>query len=315
MQTLIEARELSVHFTRSGSGGKSTVRAMDALSFTLSGSESLGVIGESGCGKTTLARTVVGLQPPTSGRLQICGKDAYAGKKYLLRKSAETAMIFQDADSSLDPRMTVKQLLEEPMRIHRWSKEAIAERSEELLRLVNLGQELMGRYPHEISGGQRQRLGMARALALRPSILVADEPAASLDSSIQAQLLHFLDELRREKGLGLLYISHNLRIVRRMTGSLIVMYLGQIVESGGTEEIFESPLHPYTQMLFSAILKVGDDRYGKRDVFGEIPDANHIPEGCRFHERCRKCTELCKKEEPAMREVSPGRFVKCHHLN
>ena len=315
MLALIEAQDLSVHFSRQGSDGKGTVRALDGVSFTVGESESLGVIGESGCGKTTLARVIVGLQAPTAGGLLICGKKAYAGKRYLLRMDTGAAMIFQDADSSLDPRMTVKQLLEEPMRIHRWSRSDLEARTEELLQLVNLGPELMGRYPHEISGGQRQRLGMARALALRPSILVADEPAASLDSSIQAQLLYFLDGLRREKGLGLLYISHNLRIVRRMTVRLAVMYLGHIVELGGTEEIFGAPLHPYTRMLLSAVLKVGDDRYGKRDVFGEIPDARNMPSGCRFHERCRSCTELCKNSEPPLREVSPGRYVRCHHLD
>lgn len=315
MRTLIEAKDLSVFFSHRGSDGEETVRALDGVSFTLGESESLGIIGESGCGKTTLARAVVGLQPPAAGELLICGKKAYGGKKYLLRKEPGAAMIFQDADASLDPRMTVRQLLEEPMRIHRWEKAALEKRSAELLGLVNLGTELLGRYPHEISGGQRQRLGMARALALRPSLLVADEPAASLDSSIQAQLLHFLDELRRENRLGLLYISHNLRIVRRMTARLAVMYLGQIVESGPTEGIFESPKHPYTRMLLSAVLRVGDDRFGKREVFGEIPDARRIPAGCRFHERCRACTEVCKNSAPPLRELSSGRAVRCHMID
>jgi oligopeptide/dipeptide ABC transporter ATP-binding protein len=274
----------------------------------------MGIVGESGCGKSTVGRLLLQLTLPSSGSVKFEGIELSrlnSNQQKKLRPRFQ--MVFQDADSSLNPRFTVRKLLEEPFKINRVDTKMTEQRIDELLHIVNLGHELMERYPHEISGGQRQRVGLARAFALRPVFLVADEPAASLDSSVQAQMLQMINRMKKENGMGMLYISHNLRIVRMMTEKIAVMYLGQLVETGKTEEVFKNPAHPYTKMLISSMLAIGESAeiVGKM-VLGEPPDAQNMPQGCRFHPRCGFCTDKCRRESPQLLNLDGKRKVACH---
>lgn len=296
---------------------KKPITAVEGISFSISKGESFGLVGESGCGKSTVGKMILRLLEPTSGKVIYNGENIFelSGEK-LKELRPKLQPIFQDADSSLDPRYTVSKLLEEPFKIQKVNKHEIDERIEELLNYVNLGTELLGRHPHELSGGQRQRIGMARALALKPDFIVADEPAASLDISVQAQVLDLLNTAREKNGTGLLYISHNLRIIRIMTQRMAVMYLGKFMETGDTESIFENPLHPYTKMLIASLLTLDPEkRRTKKDLItGEPPDSTDIPSGCRFHPRCPYRKSICENEVPLLRDVSDSRSVACHFV-
>lgn len=304
----------SEHFKISG---KKPITAVDNITFSISRGESFGLVGESGCGKSTVGRLLLRLVEPTSGTVYYNGTDlCELSKQKMKQLRPKLQPIFQDADSSLDPRFTVAKLLAEPLKIQKINSKDIKDRIYELLSYVNLGEELMERHPHELSGGQRQRIGMARALALKPDFIVADEPAASLDLSVQAQVLHLLDNAREKEGTGLLYISHNLRIIRIMTQRMAVMYLGKFMETGDTESIFKRPIHPYSKMLISSLLTLNPEkrRTKKNIIIGEPPDPSDMPKGCRFHPRCPLHKPICEHEVPKLKSVDGSRSVACHFV-
>lgn len=252
---------------------------------------------------------------PSCGTVNYRGTDLNSlSEKQMRALRPKLQPIFQDADSSLDPRYSVSRLLAEPFEIQNICRDEIGERVKELMNSVNLGKELIIRYPHELSGGQRQRVGLARALALHPDFIVADEPAASLDLSVQAQVLELLNSTREKNSISMLYISHNLRMVRIMTRKMAVMYLGRIVEIGDTEELFTNPLHPYTIMLISSLLPNDPDKRGMNRgvVSGELSDTGKTPKGCSFHLRCKHCTKICAEEVPLLKSVDVNRQVACH---
>ncbi len=296
------------------------VRAVDGISFEIQRGETLGLVGESGCGKTTAGRTLLGLYPATSGEVFIDGQDmrhAHGSELMTIRRKAQ--IIFQDPYASLNPRWTVNAIIGEPLRVHRLlptEKERV-ERVKELLQLVGLSSSHLNRFPHEFSGGQRQRIGVARALASNPLFIVCDEPISALDVSIQAQVVNLLEDLQDKFGLTYLFIAHDLSMVRHICDRVAVMYLGVMVEMAERNELYENPLHPYTQALLSAV-PIPDpkrDRARKRTVLqGEIPSPLNPPSGCRFHPRCPLATELCKSEVPAWREITRGHWVACHEV-
>ncbi|KNZ40747.1 ABC transporter ATP-binding protein [Acetobacterium bakii] len=320
MSCLIEANQLSKVFKDKESTvfKKKEIIAVDNVSLTINRGESVGIVGESGCGKSMLGKMLVGLTLPTKGSVNYDGKIISRLPFNEIKKlRSKLQPIFQDADSTLNPKLTVKKLLEEPFVINKISKGDANQRIDELLSYVNLGKELYGRYPHEISGGQRQRLGLARALSLNPDFIVADEPAASLDSSVQAQILQLLNRMKLNSGLGLVYVSHNLKIVSMMTEKVNVMYLGSFVETGDTKDVFENPMHPYTKMLIGSVLTIDGDKrkLGKAKVFGEPPDPKNRASGCTFHPRCDCCSQICKEERPILKKVgNKNRFVACHNM-
>jgi oligopeptide transport system ATP-binding protein len=294
------------------------VRAVDGISFEIQRGETLGLVGESGCGKTTAGRTLLGLYPATSGEVFIDGQDmrhARGADLMTIRRKAQ--IIFQDPYASLNPRWTVNSIIAEPLRVHRLlptDKERV-ERVKELLQLVGLSASHLNRFPHEFSGGQRQRIGVARALASNPLFIVCDEPISALDVSIQAQVVNLLEDLQDKFGLTYLFIAHDLSMVRHICDRVAVMYLGVMVELAERNELYENPLHPYTQALLSAV-PIPDpkkDRARQRTVLqGEIPSPLKPPSGCRFHPRCPLATEICKNEVPAWREAAPGHWVACY---
>lgn len=320
MPELIQTKQMTKLYYPSNNSiinKKRPIIAVDNISFSISKGQSFGLVGESGCGKSTVGRMVLRLLEPTSGEIWYNGINLLELSREKLKQiRPKLQPIFQDADSSLDPRFTVDKLLAEPFKIQKLSSNEIKERIKELLAYVNLGKELIGRYPHELSGGQRQRIGMARALALKPDFIVADEPAASLDLSVQAQVLDLLNNAREKQGTGILYISHNLRIIRVMTQRVAIMYLGRFMETGDTESIYKRPLHPYTKMLMSSLLTLNPEkrRANKNIIIGEPPDASNIPEGCRFHPRCPSCKPICKQEVPQLKKVDNLRKVACHFV-
>lgn len=320
MSYLIEAKHLSKVFKDKESTvfKKKEIIAVDDVSLTINRGESVGIVGESGCGKSMLGKMLVGLTLPTKGSVNYDGNEISKLPYSEIKKLRPRLQpIFQDADSTLNPKFTVKKLIEEPFVINDISKSEANQRIDELLSYVNLGKELYGRYPHEISGGQRQRLGLARALSLKPDFIVADEPAASLDSSVQAQILQLLNQMKSNHGLGLVYVSHNLRIVSMMTEKVNVMYLGSFVETGDTQDVFDNPIHPYTKMLIGSVLSIDGDKrkLGKTKVFGEPPDPKNRASGCTFHPRCDCCTKICKEERPILKKVGDkNRFVACHNM-
>ncbi len=318
MEPLLEVRNLKKYFPVKGgfwAGERAAVRAVDGVSFEIHRGETLGLVGESGCGKSTVARLLLRLVEPTAGEVYFGKTSVFEADKEVLRRlRRKMQIVFQDPYSSLNPRMPVEEIVGEGLTIHglaRGTKKR--ERVAELLEMVGLGREHMGRYPHEFSGGQRQRIGIARALAVEPEFLIADEPLSALDVSIQAQVINLFEDLQKELGLTYLFISHDLRVVKHISDRVAVMYLGQIVEIAAGNEVYRNPLHPYTQALLSAI-PVTDPRTKKERIFveGDPPSAIHIPPGCRFHPRCPKRFERCDQEEPALREVSPGHWVSCH---
>jgi oligopeptide transport system ATP-binding protein len=297
------------------------VRAVDGLSFSIERGETLGLVGESGCGKTTAGRTILGLYPATSGKVEIDGENLVKarGKKLLaIRRKAQ--IIFQDPYASLNPRWTVNSIVGEPLRVHRMlaNENERSERVKELINLVGLSPRLVNRFPHEFSGGQRQRIGIARALASSPAFIVCDEPISALDVSIQAQVVNLLEDLQDQFGLTYLFIAHDLSMVRHICDRVAVMYLGIIVETAERNELYENPLHPYTKALLSAV-PVPDprkERIRKRTILvGDVPSPINPPSGCRFHPRCPVAVEKCKTVVPEWREASPQHWVACHLVN
>ena len=291
------------------------VKAVDGVSFTIQPGEVLGLVGESGCGKTTTGRCILRLIEPTAGSVKFAGREVTTlGKRELRSLRREMQIVFQDPYSSLNPRLTVGSMLTEALTLHQLARgQAARDRVAELLRLVGLHPDHARRYPHEFSGGQRQRIGVARALAVSPRLIVADEPVSALDVSIQAQIINLLRELQRKMGLTYLFVSHDLSVVEHISNRVAVMYLGKIVELADTETLYRKPRHPYTVSLLSAIPVPDPARKKARIVLkGDVPSPARPPSGCRFHPRCFMAREICGREDPPLREVQPGHWTACH---
>ncbi|HEY63079.1 MAG TPA: ATP-binding cassette domain-containing protein [Caldilineae bacterium] len=296
------------------------IKAVDGVSFFVRKEEVLGLVGESGCGKTTTGRTILRLYDPTGGEIWFRKQDgewvdvAKLDQKEMKPLRREMRMVFQDPFSSLNPRLTVKDIIGEPLIIHGVAKgKEVEERVAELMRAVGLDPAYMRRYPHEFSGGQRQRIGLARTLSLNPRLIIADEPVSALDVSIQAQVLNLLEELKEKLGLTMIFIAHDLSVVEHISDRIAVMYVGKIVELGDTEEVLRHPLHPYTEALISAVPPADPDIRLKRIILpGDVPSPANPPSGCVFHPRCRYAIDRCGVEEPDLAEVEPDRFVSCH---
>ncbi len=313
---LVEVRNLKKYFPVKGLlRVKGYVKAVDGVSFNIERGTTLGLVGESGSGKTTVGKLILRLLEPTSGSVYYDGKDVFKLKGKELKEFRRKAqMVFQDPYSSLNPRMTVFQIIMEPVKVHKIKVSDPESFVVKLLYRVGLNETHLYRYPHEFSGGQRQRIAIARVLALRPEFIVLDEPTSALDVSVQAQILELLKDLQRDFNLTYLFISHDLGVVRYMSDYIAVMYLGKIVEYGPAEEVFEKPLHPYTQALFSAIPipdPVETRRRKRIKVSGEPPSPINPPPGCRFHPRCPITKDVCRREEPKLEEVESGHYVAC----
>jgi len=321
-ETLLEVRDLVKHFPVKSSGvirrTIGQVQAVDGMSFKVNKGASLGLVGESGCGKSTMGRLITKLYEPTSGQMIFEGTDlAPLSAKEMLPFRRDVQIIFQDPYASLNPRHTVGSIVGTPLRVHNVVKgNKILGRVQELLETVGLNPEHYNRYPNEFSGGQRQRIGIARALALQPKLMVADEPVSALDVSIQAQVINLMQDLQREFGIAFLFIAHDLAIVRHFCPEIAVMYLGKIVEIGPRETIYKRPHHPYTQALLSAVPEVGQAKLGGRRerirLQGDVPSPINPPSGCRFRTRCWKAQDICAKEVPPLYQIAPGHRAACH---
>ena len=302
-----------------GGPGQAKVHAVDDVSLEIRTGETLGLVGESGCGKSTLGRCIVRLHDLTDGSLQFDGQDiSRLSRRQLRPVRRELQMIFQDPYASLNPRKRVGAIIADPLRIHRQGgRTQIRDRVAELLNLVGLSPEHANRYPHEFSGGQRQRIGVARALALNPKLIIADEPVSALDVSIRAQVINLLDDLQEELGLTYIFIAHDLGVVRHVSTRIAVMYLGKIVELAPSEELYKSPVHPYTEALLSAVPVPDPDLAEQRTQIvldGDVPSPVEPPPGCRFAPRCRYATEICRTEEPPLiPRLGPAHLAACHH--
>lgn len=320
---ILEARNLSRVFPIRGSAllpkNRKVVHAVDGVSFQLKRGKTLGLVGESGCGKSTTGRLLVGIDAPTGGEVLYQGEDLLKMKKEAFQKARlNLQMIFQDPYASLNPRKRVVDILSAPMLYHGLeTKDTVDKRVEELLEMVGLPKSAKARYPHEFSGGQRQRITIARALALKPEVIVCDEPVSALDASIQAQILNLLRSLQRELGVTYLFIAHGLGAVHYVSDEIAVMYLGRIVETGEGQEVFHHPAHPYANLLIQAVPSMDPKKRGKIAVpDGEVPSAIDLPKGCRFAERCPYATARCRSEEPRLLPVpglAPGHLVACWH--
>jgi oligopeptide transport system ATP-binding protein len=315
---LVQVHDLAKDFRLPGgrlSGGARFVHAVDRVSFDIAGGEVLGIVGESGCGKTTLGRLLLRLIEPTKGQVVFDGRDLImlpGDQMRALRRQMQ--IVFQNPLSSLSPRFKVMDIVAEPLRTHRVVESGkVRERVIALLQQVGLGIQHLDRFPHELSGGQCQRVAIARALALNPKLIVLDEPTSALDVSVQAQIINLLEELRRAYGLTYVFISHDLSVVQHISDRIGVMYLGQFVEIGPSAAVFEAPLHPYTQALLAAVPvpEVGRERR-RVTLQGTVPSPANPPPGCRFHTRCPIAQDICKVQEPPLREVQPGRSAACH---
>ena len=319
-QPLLEVKDLKQHFNiNMGLFKSKPLKAVDGVSFSIRKGETLGLVGESGCGKTTVGRTILHLYKPTSGEVWYNGK-RIATKEDINEFRKKATMVFQDPYSSLNPRMTVSDIIGEPLDVHKLysSKEERRERILELMGHVGLNSEHASRYAHEFSGGQRQRIGIARALAVNPDFIVCDEPVSALDVSIQAQVINMFDELQEKLGLTYLFIAHDLLVVRHISDRIAVMYLGKMVELADAEEIYNHPLHPYSKSLLSAV-PIPDPKIARANqrimLTGDIPSPLNAPSGCPFRTRCPHATKLCAESMPEFREVSSGHFVACHHMD
>ena len=317
-QKLVEVENLKKYYPVTAgllSRHVADVKAVDGVSFHIMEKETLGLVGESGCGKSSLGRALLRLEEPTSGRVLYKGSDITTWDRRQLKElRKEAQMIFQDPQSSLDPRMTIGDSIGEALLIHGVGTERERlEKVAELLPRVGLEPEHAARYPHELSGGQKQRVGIARALAVNPRLVVADEPVSALDVSVQAQILNLIMDLQHELGLAYLFIAHDLAVIGHVSDRIAVMYLGQIVELADRKELFRNPLHPYTEALLSAI-PVPDphQKRKKTSLPGEVPSPVEPPPGCRFHTRCPRVMELCRQEPPVLRPREGGRLVSCH---
>ena len=317
---LVEVRNLKEYFKINvGAFQSKPLKAVDDVSFSINRGETLGLVGESGCGKTTVGRTMLHLYKPTGGEIFYDGKKIET-KQDIKEFRKKATMVFQDPYSSLNPRMTVSDIIGEPLDVHKLygTKEERRERILELMDHVGLNSEHASRYAHEFSGGQRQRIGIARALAVNPEFIVCDEPVSALDVSIQAQVINMFDELRDKIGLTYLFIAHDLLVVRHISDRIAVMYLGKMVELASADEIYERPLHPYSKALISAV-PIPDPKIARANrriaLSGDIPSPLNAPSGCPFRTRCPYATEACAASMPEFKEVSTGHFVACHNLD
>jgi oligopeptide transport system ATP-binding protein len=319
MRPLLEVKNLKVHFpVKRGmfQPAREFVKAVDDVSFHIAPGETLGLVGESGCGKTTLGRAIVRLVEPLAGTVSLDGTDVTRMNGAAMRaQRRKLQMIFQDPYGSLNPRMTVEDIVGEALDIHRLAenKSARKERIAELLKAVGLDATYARRYPHEFSGGQRQRIGIARALAVEPRLIVCDEPVSALDVSVQAQIINLLQDLQQQRGLAYLFIAHDLAVVEHISQRVMVMYLGKVVELADAKAIIRAPKHPYTQALISAVPVVDVESKRQRIILpGDVPSPIHPPPGCPFHPRCPIAEERCRVEIPPLREIAPGHFAACH---
>ncbi|MCD6262882.1 ABC transporter ATP-binding protein [Candidatus Bathyarchaeota archaeon] len=296
------------------------VRAVDGISFSIKEGETFGLVGESGSGKSTTAFTIMGVYEPTGGRIFFKGKPLIGGvKKRPLSLKKDMQMVFQDPGSSLNPRKSIREIIELPLKVHKLYRGKERERAEELLRMVGLPVEFLDRYPRAIGGGEKQLVAIARALATEPSFIALDEPTSALDVSMQAKIINTLLRIQKELNLSYLFITHNLSLMRNVASRVGIMYLGKLLEVAPASEFFHKPLHPYTKMLLSSVPVITEEEEKlkpKKIVSrGEIPSPVNVPPGCTFHPRCPECMEVCSKKEPVMIEIEPGHTVKCHLFN
>ena len=318
-EILLKAEDVKQYFTvKKAKGKKATLKAVDGISIDIYKGETFGLVGESGCGKSTLGKVFLRLYPLTSGRIEFHGEDISHHKGKALKDfRMKTQMIFQDPSSCLNPRRKIKDILTEPYVIHKMYDKAEREhKAKELCDMVGLSRIYLDRYPHEMSGGQKQRVGIARAIALKPELIVCDEPVSALDVSIQAQVINLLEDLQKKFDLTYIFISHNLSVVKHCCQRIGVMYLGRIVELAPSDRIYDNALHPYTKALISAIPTIDEDGETKERIMlaGDLPSPIDPPGGCAFHTRCPYATEKCRTERPELKEIEPGHFAACHNI-